>query len=90
MRSLQDAGGEFGTYAYLSWCLENSVPLPVDLLACLAARGWIIQDHGEIKPAEVEAISIIAEEEQINLFEDKEINPEFAEALDNYRPCDTK
>jgi len=69
LRTLQEAGGEFGTYAYLSWCLENSVPLPLDLLAHLEARGWIIQDQGEIMPAEVEAINEIVEEEQIDLFE---------------------
>lgn len=90
MRTLQDAGGEFGTYAYLSYCLENGIPLPVDLLAHLAARGWVIQDQGEIKPAEVAAINEIVEEEQLDLLDGADRDYLGYIFEDAERPCDTE
>ncbi len=69
--SLEGNANEFGTYAYLSWCLETGTPLPIDLMAHLESRGWIIQDVGELKPADVGAMTIVAEEEQLDLFNEE-------------------
>ena len=83
-KALHTHADEFGTYAYLSWCLENAVPLPVDLLAVLESRGWIIEDR-EIQPAEVAAMAIITDEETLDLFDQ-----DYEDAKYDARPCDTE